>query len=268
MPSSSDTVTLLLTVLLPLLAAILGWAGWRALTYRRLPHSLRTSARLIAWAPTALIAALLALALLLGDRTRDDLFSPLRLVEAVVPLVAGIQAAFLLSPDDEPGLEVLLACPRPLAWTVLERLAVLLAWLGLVALLGGLAASLMLESSWLEGVARWLPPLFVFSALGLALTLSTRQPTFSVAFILLLWFGMLMNATAGGGLLARWPYLWPIHIYLQPGHPDYWLNRLALLLLGLNLVVLAATHLLRDEERVLLGSRGVVARPNDPQGGA
>lgn len=260
--TASDTVYLLLLGLLPLLAGAAGWAGWRALRYRHLPHTLRTSARLIAWGPALGGAALVAVVVLGVDPARTDAFSPARIVEALVPLIAGMQAAFLFSPDDEPGLEVLLACPRPLAWTVVERLALLLAGQGAVALLGGLLASARLNTSVLEGVARWLPPLLVLSATALAITLSTRQPLFSVGLTLLLWFGLLWNSGPGGGFfLARWPYLWPLHLYLQPDHADFWLNRAALLLLGLNLVVLAAGHLLRDEERVLLGSRAVTRRP-------
>ena len=52
---------------------------------------------------------------------------------------------------------------------------------------------------------------------------------------------------------SRWPFLWPLHAYLQRegvASTTYVLNRVLLFLAGLILVVLA-THLLRDEERVL-----------------
>jgi hypothetical protein len=223
--------------------------GWPA-------HSLRTSVRLISWVPAAVGAAVVALVCVTGDRASSQPYAPVMIVEALVPLIAGMQAAFVFSPDDEPGLEVLLACPRRLAWTVAERLAVLLAWQGGAALLGGLAVSALLGTSVLAGVARWLPPLLLLSAVGLMVTVATRQAVFSVALTLLGWFGMLSNADAsGGGLLRRWPYLWPIHVYLQPGHAHYALNRVLLLAAGLALMALAATYLLRDEERVLLGTR-------------
>ena len=254
--SPSDFVYLLLLVVLPLLAGAAGWAGWRALGYRRLPHTVPTSVRLIPWAPVLGSAALGVVTALVRDPDSADVFGPARMVATVVPLVAAMQAAFLFSPDDEPGLEVVLACPRPLAWTVVERLALLLAGQGTAALLGGLAASAVTQTSALEGVLAWAVPLVVLSAAAQAITLSTRQPLFSVGIILLLWFGMVWNSGPGGGfLLARWPHLWPLHLYLDPGHPDFWLNRVALLLAGLNLVVLTAAHLLRDEERVLLGGR-------------
>jgi hypothetical protein len=237
------------------MTAVAAWGGLRAARQRRRPHSLPISARLVAWAPAALAGAVVALGLVLGRDGSSLMFARDHLVEALVPLAAAMQAAFLFSPDDEPGLEVLLACPRPLPWTVLERLAVLLAWQGAAALAGSLAASALLGTPVLEGVARWLPPLLVLTGIALAVTLSTRQPLFSVALTLLLWFGMISNSGPGGGLLARWPYLWPLHVYLDSTHGYYWLNRAAQTLLGLNLVVLAAAYLLRDEERVLLGGR-------------
>ena len=243
-------------VVLPVLAALAGWAGWRALAYRRLPNTVRVSARLVAWLPAAAGAGLVALVLAAGDRTDGGPFAPARIVEALIPLIAGMQAAFLFSPDDEPGLEVLLACPRPLAWTLLERLAVLLAGQGLVALLGSLAAAALLDTPVLEGLARVLPPMLFLSAVAVCLTLASRQAVFSVSLTLLLWFGMLWSGDAGGGgLLARWPYLWWLHVFLQPGHVFYWLNRALVMLIGANLVALAAMYLLRDEERVLLGGR-------------
>jgi hypothetical protein len=257
--SASESVMPIVQVLLPLMAAVAGWAGWRALGYRRLPHSLHISARLITWVPALLGAVVVTGLLIVGDRSDVGLFAPGRIIEGLVPLIAGMQAAFLFSPEDEPGLEVLLACPRPLAWTVVERLALLLAGQGLVALLGGLAASALLPASFLAGVAGWLPPLLLLPAIALVVTVSTRQPLFSVALTLLLWFGMVSNAGVGGGLLTRWPFLWPLHVYLQPGHAHYWLNRASLFLASLNLIVLAAAYLLRDEERVLLGTRPVAA---------
>src|SRR5262245_19386161 len=43
-----------------------------------------------------------------------------RTVGAIIPLIIGIQSAFLLSLDDEPGMEVMLACPRRISWVLLE----------------------------------------------------------------------------------------------------------------------------------------------------
>ena len=56
-------------------------------------------------------------------------------------------------------------------------------------------------------------------------------------------------------LIRVWPFLWPIGLYLQPDQPDFWLNRIFLILIGLWLIRLAVTYFIRDEERVLLGGR-------------
>jgi len=74
----------------------------------------------------------------------------------------------------------------------------------------------------------------------------------------LLWCGMLLG---GDALIVRWPFLWPIHIYLQPQsmlHTVYALNRAGLMLAGLALTAMAA-RLTRDEER-MLGVRPMVKR--------
>jgi hypothetical protein len=57
----------------------------------------------------------------------------------------------------------------------------------------------------------------------------------------------------GDGLLKRWPWAWPAHVYLQPGRfgtPTYLYNRLILTAIGLGLFLLAA-RLFRNEERTL-----------------
>ena len=53
--------------------------------------------------------------------------------EVVIPLIAGLHAALLFAPDDEPALELLLAAPRPPVYLIYERLA------ALIGLQGGLA---------------------------------------------------------------------------------------------------------------------------------
>ena len=56
-------------------------------------------------------------------------------VEAVLPLAVGLHAAFLLSPEDEKPLELLLSCPRPLSLALAERL------LTMALLQGGVATA-------------------------------------------------------------------------------------------------------------------------------
>jgi hypothetical protein len=90
---------------------------------------------------------------------------------------------------------------------------------------------------------------------AVALALVTRQGVLGALLATLLWGGTLLG---GDGLLRRWPYLWPLHAYLQPGDVSreiYALNRLVLTLAGVLLVALAA-RLTRDEEHMLGVSRG------------
>jgi hypothetical protein len=187
-----------------------------------------------------------------SDPSESPLLRPARVVETLVPIVAAIHAAFVFSPEDEPALEILLASRRPVGWTVAERLAVLLAGHGSMALVAGLAAARLAGETPGLSIMRWVPPLLVLTALAVCVTISTRQSVFSVCIVLLLWFSLML---AGEGLLMHWPSLWPIQPYLQPDHDYYALNRAGLTLAGLGLIWLASSYLLRDDERVLLGSR-------------
>ncbi len=63
------------------------------------------------------------------------------------------------------------------------------------------------------------------------------------------------NAVGANGVIYGGEIVWPIHVYLQPGHAYYALNRVPLILAGVDLIILATTRLLRDEGRLLLGGR-------------
>jgi hypothetical protein len=189
---------------------------------------------------------------LLSNALKGTPINAARVVETIVPLLGAVQAAFLFSPEDEPALEVTLAAQRPIAWTMLERLAWLFALQGSVALIGSAAAAGLTGESLSVAVIRWLAPLLIFVGLAVCLTLLTRQPAMSIGLLIVVWCGLLL---ASEQLIALWPFLWPIGVYLQPDRPDYALNRLFLILLGLWLIRLALTYFIRDEERVLLGGR-------------
>lgn len=215
----------------------------------------RTSVRLIGWLPVAGSAVAVALLLTLNATLWRGQSAPLlptaRVVETFVPLVVGLHAAFLLSAEDEPSLELLLACPRPLAWALLERVAVMAAQQGSVAL-GGSLVGLALPGA--EGshlaIARWLTPCAWFGGVALFTTQLTRQGVFGALLVMLLWGGTFFG---GDALLTRWPFLWPLHAYLQPeavAPNTYVLNRSGLILAGFILTALAA-RLTRDEERML-----------------
>jgi pimeloyl-ACP methyl ester carboxylesterase len=243
-----------ITLLSMALLGVLGWSGWRGMqSFRRQPHggSWRISWRLLGWWPVVASAALVGLALLTSTSDVTPL-SAARCVETIVPLLAAVQAAFLFSPEDEPGLEVTLACRRPLAWTILERLMWLLLAQGSVALIGSSIAVELTGENFGVAIARWLAPLLVLVGIALCLTLMTRLPMMSLGLVVILWSGLML---ASEQLIGVWPFLWPIGLYLQPEQPDYWPNRIFLILIGLWLIRLAVTYFIRDEERVLLGGR-------------
>jgi hypothetical protein len=224
------------------------------------PVAGRESVRLIGWLPAAGGAVLVALLLVLNGtiwRGEDcPLVSTVRIVDTIVPLAVGVQAAFLLSPEDERPLELLLSLPRPIAWALWERVGVMLTLQGGVALAGNVIASTLLGGEGIaQTVARWLVPCVWFGGVAVAVALLTRQGVLGALLATLLWGGTLLG---GDGLLDRYPFLWPLHAYLQPEHVSdgmYALNRAALMLAGVLLVSLAAC-LTRDEEH-MLGVPGV-----------
>jgi len=226
---------------------------WRQFTWRY-------SRRAVGWWPLVLSGLILALTLNndAAAVTNDNLsmaFTPGRVVAAIIPLMAGLQAAMCFSPDDEPGLEVQLTAPRPLIWLVWERLVWIVFIQGAIGLVGMLVAHEITEVDevmWIS-LARWLVPLITLAGVGLFITLMSRQTAFGVAMTGVLWFALL---AFGDGLVARWPFLWPIHLYLSPttlSLADYALNRGVVLLAGLGFLLMAMRQL-RDEERVLLGT--------------
>ncbi len=244
----------MITILSVVLLGVLAWSGWQGVqSFRHQPHgwTWHVSLRLLGWWPVAASAVLVALALL-SDMLESTPISIARAVETIVPWLAAVQAAFLFSPEDEPALEVTLACRRPIARTMLERLAWLFTLQGSVAWIGSVVAAGMTGESLSVVVIRWLAPLVIFVGLALCLTLLTRQPALSIGLLIVVWCGLML---ASEQLITLWPFLWPIGVYLQPNRPDYALNRLFLILIGLWLIRLGLTYFVRDEERVLLGGR-------------
>jgi hypothetical protein len=190
-------------------------------------------------------------------------------VEIVMPLAVAAQTTRLLTPNDEPPLEVLLSCPRPSPWLFLERLAVALAFqvgIGLV----GMAASMVVagETDVLQALARWVPPALFFGGVSAILTIRTREPVLGLLVTAFSWAGTLLArglflpAEALGFAFPRpfdllQPVLWLVHPYLQPGIlslAEYAANRVVLAGLGGVFLALAAGSL-RDAEWMLLGVR-------------
>lgn len=241
----AQAATLLLALLL--LGSSLALRRAHPRTGRGLAPTWRASLRALSMAASVLPLALVGAAWGLGWGGAE----PDHLLALLVPIAAAMQAAFLFSPEDEPALEVLMASPRPLAWTVLERFLVLLLVQGGAALGASGLLALAWRGSLVLIVAQWLPPLLCLSGLALFITLATRRAMMSLLSVGLLWAAFV---ALGDVLVVRWPFLWPLHLYLEPGEFGYTLNRLLLGLAGVNGVV-ASLWLLRDEERLLLGER-------------
>lgn len=212
----------------------------------------RAAWRLVGWLPALGGAAGIACLLFLARLDEWGLLPAARAVEIALPLAAAIHAAFVFSPEDEEPLELLLSAPRSAAWILGERLLLLAVLHGAVGLAGTLACRWVLGAAgpaWLL-LARWLAPAVFMVGVAVSTTIVTRQGLLSALVTLLLWGGLLLG---GDALLSRFSFLWPIHPYLQPAGPpwsQYGYNRLALILIGLGLVVLAG-HLVSDEERTL-----------------
>jgi pimeloyl-ACP methyl ester carboxylesterase len=239
-----------------------------AIAYLRQPRqvALYVSIRAVGWIP--FLVSILTLMIFVkqgGDDTPFAWQDKARVVESIIPLVMCIQVALMFSPDDEPALEVLLACPRRISWLLLERLGIILSAHAGIALVGvALSLALNPEQDVTLAIVRWIPPAIFLSGIGVYTTVRSRVAAFGVTVAGLIWFGMILfGAALLPGQPIFWPlnylqpFLWPANPYLQPGQlaiGDYWLNRAFVTAAGIGLIMLAVYYL-RDEESILLGSR-------------
>lgn len=224
--------------------------AWRRATFP-LGFAWRHSLRLVGWRVAVGSAGLLGLGWVAGQAGWLPI-EPVNIVALLLPILTALSAAFLFSPEDEPALELLLTTPRPLTWILLERLTALFLWQGSVGLVASLFVASLSGESIAVNIIRWLPPLICLSVLAVCITLATRRAIYGVLLVSLLW---LVFFIFGDFIVLQWPFTWPFHIYLQPDQVEYGLNRLFLLLGSTGLIVFSAPHLLRDEERLLLGKR-------------
>lgn len=144
--------------------------------------ALRNNVKLIGWLPIAGSGLAVAILLLLNTpiwpATDNALLPIARTAEVIVPLAVGLQAAFLLSPEDEEPLELLLSYPRPLSQTLLERLLVMAALQGGVAMSGTLLGQAMgATERFVLATARWIAPAGFIGGTALYATIATRKGT-------------------------------------------------------------------------------------------
>lgn len=239
--------------------------GVRSVARRPGQIAWRMSARLIGWAGLLGSAGAVVGLGLQADGSGLVAAGPARAVELVVPLILAVQAALIFSPDDEAGLEVLLACPRPAAWLLMERVALLGLLYSVVALAGVGFCRLMEPALDVPlTLIRWLPSALLLGGVGVYVTLRSRVAAFGAVIAGLVWFVFAMFGSAFlPGMPTFWPmtlvqpYIWAVNPYLQPGDipmSDYWLNRLIVAALGV-VALMASVRQVGDEERLLLNGR-------------
>lgn len=226
------------------------------LSKRRYNIAWRMAFRRVGWlAPVLTIVLLIIIELVNRARLQNIQADSAQLFVYVISLATGIQAALLFAPDDEPAFEIQLAAPRPLAWTMLERFAVLLSQ----QLAIGLLISFLLSIQ----VLHWIAPVMFFAAIGSIVAVLTRRSNIGVLFVILIWFA---SFVAGDVLIERMPILWIAHPFLDESSRYYMSNRWLILLFGFILMIGLAAAPSRAENLLFGGikSRRGGTRPTPP----
>ncbi len=208
--------------------------------------SLRATGWLLAFVGGALLIARVAIALANSELAESTFAS----FEVIIPLIAGLHAALLFAPDDEPALELLLAAPRPPVYLIYERLGVLIALQGGLALALSLLAAITQGANFLTLVIVWLPPTVCIVGLCLAATLYARRAAFGVLTAIMICVAMAFGREV---ILPVFPDLWFMIFYVDPNMvtaDQYLVNRLFLLAVGVVAVGLVL-YRMRDEEKLL-----------------
>ena len=263
-----------------LVVAVYGGIGLgRLVARRRIPW--RVTLRRVGWLPLVISALTTAALYWTWPVGGLDYFYERSLAQVAVmvgPLVVAIQTALFFAPEDEPALEITLACPRPFHWLPVERTAVALLGQTLIAtatlVIGAWGLGEQLPIAQPLALLWWLSSALLLS--GLAAFTSTRSRRAMVGVLLALLTWLVLGAASSNqfddvllppvplGFHFGWPrlfdviqpFLWPIHPFLRPGSvsaSDFVLNRIIVGGLGLALMALAA-NMLADPERMLLGS--------------
>jgi hypothetical protein len=218
---------------------------------RRWTFAWKFSFRAVGWLLAFLGGLLLFARLVIGLANNEAAAATFASFEVIVPLIAGLHAALLFAPDDEPALELLLAAPRPPIYLIHERLGIL------IVLQGGLALALSLfaavttpGANLLSIVLIWLPPSICIVGLCLLATLCARRMSFGVLTAIILCLAMVFGREV---ILPVFPNLWFLIFYIDPRAvtPDqYVVNRLFLVMAGVAAMALVV-YRMRDEEALL-----------------
>lgn len=213
--------------------------------------ALKFSFRATGWLLVVVAGVLLVARLLIAVANMELAEYAFGSFEVVIPLIAGLHAALLFAPDDEPALEVLLAAPRPAAYLIYERLAALVGLQGGLALLLSVVTVLMTPgTSLISLIVVWLPPTVAIVGLCLLATLYARRMTFGVLAAIALCVAMAFGREV---ILPMFPNLWLVIFYLDPRtvtNEQYLFNRLFLAAVGLAALALVI-YRMRDTEKLL-----------------
>lgn len=209
--------------------------------------SVRSTVLLMTFVSAAIVFALVVMDL--GDMVLAE--SSFNGIEVLLPLIAGMSAALIFAPDDEPILELMLTSPRPMKWVLYERLIVLA---GMQLLIGVVSSVVMStqpsgEPIW-QSIVRWFAPTVAIVGASLFASMWGRRTSYGVLMAIVICAGM---AVANDVLLIRFPELWTIIFYVQPRDlpaDQYLINRIILILIGVVLTVLVF-YRLRDSEKLL-----------------
>ncbi len=221
--------------------------GWKFFQHR-FSIAWKMAYRCAGWgAPLLTVVLLGGLYLVKMTRLRDFEASPLTLLTFALAMGAGVQAAQLFSPQEEPALELQLAAPRPVSWLVLERWGFVVGQQLVCGLLFTLGIT-VIGGATIE-IGHWLASLLFFAGLGVAVSALTRRTAMGVLVVVLV--GFLFQA-AGDGLVKRIPVLWAVHPFLSSTAYYYEFNRWFLALLGIALVWVV-TGWRQNDEQLLFG---------------
>ncbi|HBY95558.1 MAG: hypothetical protein M5U01_14285 [Ardenticatenaceae bacterium] len=209
---------------------------------------------------TLLSLGLLGLVVLLRPRPEARALV-LLLLELGVPVALGVVAAGLMAND--PVLDLLLSVAQPPPRTLAERLAALLGYGLLLAVLALLATRWMgvtLPITGVQAVLIWAAPALLFTGIATVGALARGRMLDGVALVLCIGGLALLTLTIGSDCppdpesACQAAFLAPLMTLLRPHDPLWLANRLLWAGIG-GALLIAGLWLVRDEERLVTAAR-------------
>jgi hypothetical protein len=210
--------------------------------------------------PPLVAAAVVLLAVLDSSDGADQRAAAIRnlfaTLEMGLPLVAGIGAASLVGRD--PAAELQLTVPTPYRATLLRRLAVVIGWTALAALL--IAAILLVTDGWddrpqahgaVVGQLVWLAPTLWLAAVGFLAGAVFRGPAAAGGLVAVLW--MLEQIFTGAVQEYWWSRMLYLFATIRGAVPADWLGNRLILVATAIVLGIAAWLLLGRIERLVGG---------------